>query len=158
MYDTGIKIDIDFGYRLKITAKCCLVNYGFILNNYDSNFSSSALASQTDIKTVMDSHRFNIISGLMPFAGSSGTVNAALISKLYKPLFEPFRQLMISPVDMAIRVKILNKLDQIKPSAKEISFEDAEFNVIQECEAKIKWSFINKCFIEFHDDIVNASK
>ena len=64
----------------------------------------------------------------------------------------------ISPVDMAIRVKILNKLDQIKPSAKEISFEDAEFNIIQECEAKIKWSFINKCFIEFHDDIVNAAK
>lgn len=64
----------------------------------------------------------------------------------------------ISPVDMAIRVKILNKLDQIKPAAKEISFEDAEFNVIQECEAKIKWSFINKCFIEFHDDIVNAAK
>lgn len=64
----------------------------------------------------------------------------------------------ISPVDMAIRVKILNKLDQIKPAAKEISFEDAEFNIIQECEAKIKWSFINKCFLDFHDDIVNAAK
>ena len=64
----------------------------------------------------------------------------------------------ISPVDMAGRVKILTKLETIKANQKEISFEDAEFTIIQECEAKIKWSFINKCFIEFHDDIVNAAK
>ena len=64
----------------------------------------------------------------------------------------------ISPVDMAVRVKILTKLDTIKANQKEIQFEDAEFNVIQECEAKIKWSFINQSFIDFHDDITNAAK
>jgi hypothetical protein len=34
IYDTGIKVNVDFGYKIKITCKCSLINYGFILNNY----------------------------------------------------------------------------------------------------------------------------
>jgi hypothetical protein len=34
IYDTGLKVNINFGYKIKITSKCSLINYGFILNNY----------------------------------------------------------------------------------------------------------------------------
>ena len=60
--------------------------------------------------------------------------------------------------DMAKRIKVIDKIEKIKGSAKLIDLEDSEYLTLQECEAKITWSIINKCFIEFHDDIVNAGK
>ncbi len=64
----------------------------------------------------------------------------------------------ITPTQMADRVKILLKIDKCPESAKTISFEDAEFATIKQCEAAIKWSFVNACFVEFHDDLLNAEK
>ena len=66
VYDTGIKIDIDFGYRIKITAKCCLVNYGFILNNYSVKKDESIKIILTRID--------NLKIFTLPFTGFNLTI------------------------------------------------------------------------------------
>ena len=66
VYDTGIKIDINFGYRIKITAKCFLVNYGFILNNYSVKKDESIKIILTRID--------NLKIFTLPFTGFNLTI------------------------------------------------------------------------------------
>jgi hypothetical protein len=64
----------------------------------------------------------------------------------------------ITTTEMIKRIKIVEKLEKLKPGTKTIDFEDDEYNVLIDCENKIKWSLIHKCFIEFHEDIKKALK
>lgn len=63
----------------------------------------------------------------------------------------------ITVTEMSKRIKVLEKLTKLKPAAKFIELEDDEYIMLQGCEAKIEWSFINKCFVEFHEDILKAA-
>ena len=71
IYDTGIKINIDFGYKIKITSKCCIINYGFILNNYIIKKDESIKIILTKIDSTLK--KFNL-----PFNGFN-----LIIEKIY---------------------------------------------------------------------------
>lgn len=71
VYDTGIKINIDFGYKIKITSKCCVVNYGFILNNY-------IVKKDQSIKIILTKIDNTLKNFILPFNGFN-----LIIEKIY---------------------------------------------------------------------------
>ena len=64
----------------------------------------------------------------------------------------------ITATEMTKRIKLIDKIEKIKPTAKVLDLEDEEYQKLKDLEAVITWSIVNKCFIEFHDDIANAGK
>lgn len=64
----------------------------------------------------------------------------------------------INTTEMVKRIKLIDKIEKIKPAVKVLDLEDEEYQKLKDLEAAITWSIVHKCFIEFHDDIVNAGK
>ena len=64
----------------------------------------------------------------------------------------------INASEMVKRIKLIDKIEKIKPAVKVLDLEDEEYQKLKDLEAAITWSIVHKCFIEFHDDIVNAGK
>jgi hypothetical protein len=75
VYDTGIKVDIHFGYTIKITPKCTLVNYGFILNNY-------SVKKDESIKIILTKVDNNLKNFKLPFTGFNLTIEKIIFFEL----------------------------------------------------------------------------
>lgn len=71
IYDTGIKVNINFGYKIKITCKCSLINYGFILNNY-------LVKKDESIKIILSKIDNSLKNFKLPFTGFN-----LVIEKIY---------------------------------------------------------------------------
>ena len=62
IYDTGLRVNINFGYKIKITSKCSLINYGFILNNY-------MIKKDESIKIILSKIDNSLKNFKFPFTG-----------------------------------------------------------------------------------------
>ena len=79
VYDTGIILKINFGYKIKITSKCSLINYGFILNNY-------LLKKDESIKIILTKID-NLKKIKLPFTGFNLTIEKIEIFELEEDIF-----------------------------------------------------------------------
>lgn len=62
----------------------------------------------------------------------------------------------ITTAEMRMRIKLLEKVEKAK--GKTLILEDAEFTELTKCVESTKFTFNNKCFIEFDDAIKEAAK
>lgn len=76
IYDTGFKININFGYKVNIVSKYYLIQYGFILNNY-------LVKKDESIKIILTKIDNTLKNFTLPFNGFNLIIEKIEFYKLY---------------------------------------------------------------------------